>query len=80
MRGTPPIHQAFHVILGVGLVAIVVTGCGSVRHTASFEPAFVPKADTLIEVGVVTNETGKTFEIDIPKMLTDALGETLTKE
>jgi hypothetical protein len=63
-----------------GLVGLCIVGCGSVRHTAKFETAFVPKPDTQIEVGAVTNETGKTFEIDIPKMLTDAFGEALANE
>jgi len=40
----------------------------------------VSKADTRIEVGPVTNETGKTVDVDIPKMFTDALTEQLTDD
>src|SRR5439155_3276414 len=50
------------------------------RHTAKFETVFTPKPDTRIEVGPVTNETGKTFTLDLPKMLTDALSKTLEDE
>lgn len=64
----------------LGLFVLVMAGCGSVRHTAKFEPAFSPKPDTGIEVGPVANETGKTFALDLPKMLTDALGEALDRE
>ncbi|MGA7870936.1 MAG: DUF4410 domain-containing protein [Candidatus Binatus sp.] len=49
-------------------------------HSAEFEPTFVPKADTRIEVGPVSNETGKTFDVDLQKMFTDALSEQLQSE
>ncbi len=62
------------------MFALVVSGCGAVSHQAQFEPNYVPKADTRIEVGPVTNETGKTFDVDIPKMFTDALTERLTDD
>ncbi len=61
-------------------LAIVSCGCGSVSHSAEFEPTFVPKADTRIEVGPVTNETGKTFDVDLQQMFTDALSEQLQGE
>jgi hypothetical protein len=62
------------------ILALVECGCGSVSHQAQFEPNYVPKADTRIEVGSVTNETGKAFDVDIPKMFTDALTERLTDD
>jgi uncharacterized protein DUF4410 len=62
------------------ILALAVTGCGSVSHQAQFQPTYVPKADTRIEVGPVTNETGKAFDVDIPKMFTDALTERLTDD
>jgi hypothetical protein len=49
------------------ILALAVCGCGSVSHQAQFEPNYVPKADTRIEVGPVTNETGKAFDVDIPR-------------
>ena len=64
----------------LGIVAVWVTGCGSVRHSAKFESTFVPRVDTRIEVGPVTNETDRTFAVDIPQMFTEALSEALNKE
>jgi uncharacterized protein DUF4410 len=61
----------------LGSLVIAAAGCGSVSHSAQFEPTFVPKADTRIEVGAVANETGKTFDIDLQKMFSDALSEQL---
>src|SRR2546430_12576192 len=64
----------------VGIVGLLLVGCGAARHTAKFETVFTPKPDTRIEVGPVTNETGKTFTLDLPKMMTDALSKTLEDE
>lgn len=61
----------------LGVLATVGSGCGEVSHSAQFESTFVPKADTLIEVGPVTNETGKTFDVDLQQMFTDALTQQL---
>jgi uncharacterized protein DUF4410 len=62
------------------VLTVLLAGCGSVSHQAQFEPTYVPKADTRIEVGPVTNDTGKTFDVDVSKMLADALTEQLTSD
>jgi hypothetical protein len=62
------------------VLSLAASGCGAVSHQAQFEASYAPKADTRIEVGPVTNETGKTFDVDIPKMFTDALTEQLTDD
>jgi hypothetical protein len=68
-------------VLGLlGGFAMLASGCGSVSHSAQFEPTFVPRPDTRIEVGPVTNDTGKTFDVDLEKMFTDALSEQLQSE
>ena len=64
----------------LGSFAFAGAGCGSVSHSAQFESSFVPRADTRIEVGPVTNETGKTFDADLPQMFTDALSQQLQSE
>ena len=64
----------------LGALAIAVSGCGSVQHSAQFEPTFVPKADTRIQAGPVTNDTGQTFDVDLPKMFTDALTQELQSQ
>jgi hypothetical protein len=64
----------------VCLLATLATaglGCGSVSHSAQFEPAFTPTAATRIEPGPVTNDTGKTFDVDLQQMFTDALTQQL---
>jgi hypothetical protein len=64
----------------LGMLVLSSVGCGSVRHVSKYEPEFLPKADTRIEVGNVLNETGQTFDIDVSKMFTDALSKVLEEE
>jgi hypothetical protein len=56
------------------------SGCGSVRHSLDFQNNYMPQADTKIEVGPVTNETGEKFDIDIEKMLAAALSDKLREK
>lgn len=70
----------FALLCLLGGLAIAGFGCGAVSHSAQFELGFVPNGDTRIEVGPVTNETGKTFDADLPQMFTDALTEQLQKQ
>jgi len=64
----------------LGILILSSVGCGSVRHVSKFEPEFLPKPDTKIEVRSVLNETGKTFDFDVSKMFTDAIAQALDKE
>jgi hypothetical protein len=59
------------------LFIFAASGCGSAHHTLDFQNNYGPKADTKIEVGPVTNETGEKFDIDIEKMFAAALAEKL---
>lgn len=62
----------------ISLVLIfVVAGCGSVQHKVEFRDSYTPQKDTMIDIGTVSNETGETFDIEIEKMLTDALSDAL---
>jgi uncharacterized protein DUF4410 len=70
----------FSLLCITGCFAFTVSGCGEVSHSAEFQPAFAPKADTRIEVGPVKNETGKTFDVDLQQMFTDALSQQLQSE
>jgi len=58
----------------------IVSGCGSVSHKLTLSESYKPETGALIEVGKVTNETGKVFDIDLEQMLTDALTNALRKE
>ncbi|MDA8098994.1 MAG: DUF4410 domain-containing protein [Nitrospiraceae bacterium] len=62
------------------LLLFVATGCGSVRHKLELESTYQPKADTTIEVGTVTNETGNTYDIAIDAMFKDSLVGALRNE
>lgn len=62
--------------LGAGLLL----GCGTIHHTARFDPEFVPEPDTKVEVGEVSNDTGQTYDIDVAQMFRDALLEALEDE
>jgi len=62
--------------LGLALIPLAIA-CGTVKHSARFDDGFLPAKGTLIEVGVVKNETGRTYDIDIEEMLRTALWEAL---
>jgi hypothetical protein len=67
-------------MLGLLFVAALwLSGCGQAQHNVDFAQAFKPVSGTRVEVGQVTNDTGKTFEVDAVKMLTDAFVDRLQK-
>jgi len=59
------------------LALLLVAGCGTVEHRVALEQQYAVQPGTKVEVGAVKNQTGKTFEIDVQKMLADALGNAL---
>ncbi len=61
-------------------IIFVASGCGTVHHTLDFQNNYMPQADTKIEVGPVTNDTGEKFDIDIEKMLATALTDKLREK
>ena len=67
-------------VLSCLVVALAISGCGSVQHKVNFHNKYLPQPGTQIEVGKVTNETGETFDINVEQMLTDALAEQLRKK
>jgi Domain of unknown function (DUF4410) len=67
-------------LLFCALIAFVTQACGEVQHTSELEAGYVPKADTRIEVGPITNETGKSFDVDIQQMFSDALTQQLQED
>ena len=73
------IQKFLLIFLGVLLMA-VATGCGTVQHKVDFKSGYFPQTNTMIEVSSVTNETGETFDINIEKMLSNALAEALRDE
>ena len=64
----------------ISLSILLSVGCGTVRHSVDLQEDYVIKTDAKIEVGKVTNGTGLTFDIDIEKLLADALEESLREE
>lgn len=62
------------------ILLVAASGCGTVYHTLKFEDDYKPKAETAIEVGSVSNETGKTFDIAIESMLKEALIQAFSDE
>jgi len=67
-------------VVSILIAVLTLSGCVSVKHKLDFESGYVPESGTMIEIGQVTNETGKTFEINVEQMLTDALTEKLRNE
>jgi hypothetical protein len=57
--------------------ALLVGGCGTVEHRVSIEKHYVVQPGTKVEVGAVKNQTGKDFDVDVQKMLYDALAKAL---
>jgi hypothetical protein len=62
------------------LSAGLLIGCGTIHHTARFDPEFDPEPGTKVEVGEVSNETGETYDIDVAQMFRDALLGALEDE
>ncbi len=72
-------HKILNTFAAV-LIAISLTACGSVRHTADWDDDYQPQGKTKIDLGGISNETGKTFNVDIKRMMRDALKEELREE
>jgi len=67
-------------VMCVWLIACFVTGCGTVAHNLTLDPGYQLKANTPIEVGEVSNDTGQSFDVDIEKLLSDAFAEELREK
>ena len=67
-------------ILTISLSILLSVGCGAVKHSINLQEDYAIKTETKIEVGEVTNGTGLTFDIDIEKLLAEALEESLREE
>ena len=72
--------------IGANLLSIValcfLAACGTVEHKLTLVDNFIPDPTLGIEVGKVTDETGKTFgpEINVENMLRQAFTEKLTAD
>jgi hypothetical protein len=64
-------------VAALALMLLLIAGCGTVEHKVSLEQGYRVQAGTKVELGPVKNATGQSFDIDIEKMLADALVETL---
>lgn len=60
-------------------LVLLVAGCGTVEHKIALEPQYTVQPGTKVVVGAVKNQTGQSFDIDIEKMLADALNDALKK-
>jgi len=56
---------------------LFAAGCGTVEHRVALDQGYRVEPGTKVAVGPVTNKTGQTFDIDVEKMLADALAQTL---
>jgi hypothetical protein len=57
----------------------LLAGCGTVEHKLALEQQYTVQPGTKVVVGSVKNQTGQTFDIDVEKMLADALNGALEK-
>ena len=66
------------IIVGcIGLLVCIFAGCGTVRHNLTLNPDYKLKTNTSVEVGPVSNQTGRDFDVDIERLLSEALTEEL---
>lgn len=65
----------------VSLLFFILTmaGCGTVQHSLTLTPGYQLKSGTRVDVAEVLNETGENFNVDIQKLLADALTEELRR-
>lgn len=54
-----------------------ISGCGTVERKVTFEDGYSKSAGTKIELGAVKNKTGIEFDVDVEKMLYEALTVSL---
>jgi hypothetical protein len=70
--------------LSVSIIAIIMSslvGCGTSHQAVNLESGFQSKANMKVEVGKVTNVTGKEFgEVDVVAMFKDCFTERLQKQ
>lgn len=69
----------FHAVrtVAVLLVTMLLVGCGTVQHKVSLEQGYRIEPGTKVMLGAVKNKTGQSFDIDVEKMLADALAQSL---
>ena len=64
----------------IGILSIGFCGCTNVRHQTKFNENYTLKENVSIKVEKVVNDTGFIFDIDIEKMLAEALEDQLLEE
>ncbi|HBI14408.1 MAG TPA: hypothetical protein DDY20_02640 [Desulfobulbaceae bacterium] len=62
------------------MVLMFLSGCGTVEHKITFDQQYSMQPGTKVELGTVKNQTGQNFDIDVEKMLADALTNALKKK
>lgn len=56
---------------------LIVSACGTVQHKAMLEQGYTAPMGTKFTVSSVKNQTGQSFDIDVEKLLADALEQAL---
>ncbi len=56
---------------------LLVAACGTVEHKITLDEHYKVQPGTKVVLGPVKNQTGKSFDIDIEKMLRDAFTQAL---
>ena len=59
------------------IALLLVAGCGTVEHKVALDQQYSVLLGTKVVLGSVKNQTGQSFDIDVEKMLADALGQAL---
>jgi len=67
-------------VIVLGSLSMGFGGCSNVQHQVRFNQDYIPKENVSIKVAKVVNDTGFVFDIDIEKMLADALEDQLLEE
>ena len=64
-------------LAALALAMVFAVGCGTVEHKVSMETGYHVQPGTKVVVGPVNNKTGQSFDVDVDKMLSDALTQRL---
>ncbi len=59
---------------------LLFTGCGAVKHSSMFTDDFIPKPEMKIEVGMVVNESGEIYGINVVELFSNSLKQELSKK
>jgi len=71
------LFRSYSLYAAILAALLFVSGCGTVEQKVALDQQYSVLAGTKVELGAVKNQTGKSFDIDVEKMLAVAFSQAL---